>query len=559
MLINLHIDNYAIVESLNLELHNGLTIVTGETGAGKSVLIDSVGLALGDRADSSMIRSNCQRAEITADFDIRENDPAKKWLSSHELDLDNDCQLRRTISNDGRSRGYINGSPVPVQQLKELGNLLLDIHGQHAHQSLLKTGYQREILDEYANNKQLLESVSEQYKKWKSLNEEIEQLSASVKSGDDQIEFLKFQIRELEILDIGSLDIADLEKEQNRLANADTLIATCQTALNSLDNTDQSATNRINTTIRELSHLAKKDNQLQVIINLLENASIQINEAVSEIQHYLDTTELDPEKLNQVEKLLGTIHDAARKHHVHANELPGVLEQLNETLASLENIDARLAQLKDEIDTAATKYLDCAKKLSASRIKAAGKLDKLVSDKMNILGISGGSFKVCIEPNPDAKFSLHGLDTVRFTVTTNPGQPLKLLDKVASGGELSRISLAIQSILSQNVGIPTLIFDEVDSGIGGRVAEIVGQMLRTLSNKRQVVCITHLPQVASLGQQHLHVVKNISSTDSTAKILQLDNEQRYDEIARMLGGIEITEKTLAHAKDMIERAQQQLQ
>lgn len=556
MLTHIYIRDFAIVDQLDLELEHGLTVLTGETGTGKSILVEALGLALGDRADTGVIRHGSDRAEISAVFDLSQNQAATLWLNEHELDGDDECQLRRTIANDGKSKGFINGRPVQLQMLRELGDLLVDIHGQHEHQSLLKKDIQRKLLDEYANHGHLLNNVSSACQEWKSLHHEYEKLRQSVLTQDNQLELLRYQAQELQALNVTIPEIKKLEEDQRRLANADKLLETSSSALAMLEEDEQSIDATLTRITTNLQQLLQTDQQLSPVIDLLQTSAIQVREAATELRHHLNSLDLDPQQLNDIERRLGDIHDLARKHRVHPNELPGLYESLKQKLALIEGAEEHLEKLRAKIEAASKKYAAHASKLSGSRQNAAKKLAKQVSTNMQKLGMPGSNFSIRFEDSPEDSFPMHGKDRIEFMVSTHPSQPPAPLNKIASGGELSRISLAIQVITAHKADIPTLIFDEVDVGIGGRVAEIVGQKLRTLGKSHQILCVTHLPQVATHGHHHLQVTKSNSARTTHTMIQPLSGDKRNEEIARMLGGIEITAQTRAHAKEMMDRAQQ---
>ncbi|TDY02463.1 DNA repair protein RecN [Thiohalophilus thiocyanatoxydans] len=555
MLTHIHIWNFAIVEKLDLAMDSGLTVFTGETGAGKSILLDALGLALGDRADSAVIRHGAEKAEISVTFSTVDAPDAEAWLAERELASENECIIRRTISNSGPSKAFINGKPTPIQSLRELGEMLVDLHGQHEHQSLLKRDIQRQLLDDYAGHQGLLQQLREVYQRWQQHKSELDNLLKASDERDSRLELLRFQVNELEVLALGEQEPAELEQEHKRLANASRLLETSERVSQLLqDNEETNASQLLSQCSSELQQLADTDSQLQAIAELLDSALIQVREAGSELRHYLDALELDPGRLEWVEQRLADMHALARKHHVAVEELPGVLPQLQQQLDALEQADVQLDQLQKALQEAENEYRQLARQLSDGRQQAAGRLAEQVSQSMQTLGMEGGRFDVQLEPREDG-FSPNGLERVEFVVSANPGQPLRPLSRVASGGELSRISLAIQVITAQDTRIPTLIFDEVDVGIGGRVAEIVGLQLRELAGHRQVLCVTHLPQVAALGEHHFQVSKRAASDVTISEIAELTPEQRVDEVARMLGGIEITDQTLSHAKEMIDRAQ----
>ncbi|VAX13328.1 DNA repair protein RecN [hydrothermal vent metagenome] len=555
MLTHIHIWNFAIVEKLDLELEGGMTVLTGETGAGKSILLDALGLALGDRADSWVIRHGAEKAEISVTFNTSKTTAAEAWLKEHELASAEECIIRRTISTSG-SRAFINGKPCPITLLRELGGMLVDLHGQHEHHSLLRREVQQQLLDDYADHPALLRVVAQAFQQWQGLNQDMQELSLLRSERSSQIELLRYQISELDALNLGEGEADKLDAEHLRLANARQILESSDRILNSLEENDQTSVNALlSRSLSDLQSLITMDSSLESAAGLLDSASIQINEAITELRHYRDNLELDPQRLTDIEDRLASITDLCRKHQVPARELPAHFIHLQEELAKLEQADIRAGRLQQDIEQARAEYQSQARKLSQSRNKAAKKFSAQISERMQQLGMEGGRFEIALRPREEHDFSKQGQELVEFVVSANPGQPLKPLSKVASGGELSRISLAIQVISADLSRTPTLIFDEVDVGIGGRVAEIVGRQLRQLGSHQQIICVTHLPQVAALGQHHLQICKQAEAEHTSSKIQTLSEAQRIDEIARMLGGLKITEQTLNHAREMIEEAQ----
>jgi DNA repair protein RecN (Recombination protein N) len=558
MLTHIHIRDFAIVDEVDLDLHRGMTVLTGETGAGKSILLDALGLALGDRADSDLVRHGAERAEISVDFDVAGMNQVLAWLAERELDSDVQCQLRRTINSDGRSRGYINGSPVTLALMRELGEQLVDIHGQHEHQSLMRRDSQRQLLDDYARNGELLREAGQSYFKWRRLSDEFHNLSQADQDRSARQELLSFQVRELETLALEEGEYEALEEEYGRLSHSSQLLEACEFAVNALyENDEASVHSQLGTVENKLDHLRDYDPKLGEMAELISSAAIQVHEAASELRHHLDSLDLDPQRLQEIEQRLTVVHDLARKHHVDPESVHTLLPILSDELEGLENADQRLAKLEQEIQAASEEYLKAAKALSDSRTKAAGQLAKAVTANMQELGMKGGSFSIQLSPREAGDYSAHGMEQVEFMVSANPGQPTKPLGKVASGGELSRISLAIQVIVASVARIPSLIFDEVDVGIGGGIAEIVGRKLRTLGDHAQVLCVTHQPQVAALAHHHLQVSKQTAKGATHTQVEPLKEGERVVEVARMLGGVEITSQTLSHAKEMLDRSQEQ--
>jgi len=556
MLTHIHIRNFAIVEQLELDLHSGMTVLSGETGVGKSIMLDALGLALGDRADSGVVRHGSERAEISVGFDISRCPAAIDWLQERELNMDGECLIRRTLTKEGRSKGFINGQPLPLQSLRELGEMLVDIHGQHAHQALLRKEMQRATLDEYGQHGKLLEQVATGYRHWLQLQQQLEALRSKKSEREAKLELLRYQVDELTALNLQPDELQQLDQDHQRLANANRLIEASQQALYQLHEADQGALiGQLQSILSELEGLQGADNRLAPTVELLNSAVISLEEANSELRHYQDAVEADPSQLQELEQRLADIHDLARKHHCQAEQLPELLDTLQQELTAIEAADVKYGSLEGEIAKAAQHYTQSAEKLNAARQKAATKLETIVTDNLQKLSMAGSRLKIALTPLANGEFSAHGLERIEFLVSTNAGQPAQPLGKIASGGELSRISLAIQVITSASHGVLTIIFDEVDVGIGGGTAEIVGQMLRQLGGHSQVLCVTHQPQVASQGHQHLQVRKQSTKERTTTTITPLDRAQRIEEIARMLGGVKITEQTRAHAQEMLQHAQ----
>ena len=551
LLKHLHIRDFAVIEELDIPFNAGMTVFTGETGAGKSIMVGALGLVLGDRSDSNIVRAGCERTEITAIFDIEDQNEIQSVLKNQEIDCEDELILRRVIKKDGRSRAYVNGSSVPAQLLRSLGECMVDIHGQHAHQSLLKTDVQRDLLDEFGKHPQALNEVKDIWKIWNATETELQNLSGNNRDHDAQIELLQYQIEELQTLDPGESKFSEIEEEYGRLSNASRIREVCQEALEQLSENERSTQNQLGHHLNELRDIQKFDPSLTTVTELLNSASIQIGEASDELRHYLDKLELDPERLKAVENQLATFHDMARKHKIQPEALANHLLTLQNELDDLENSEARFKELMSLQKSSIENYGEAASKLSICRQHAAKKLSLDISKKLNDLGMPGGQFSIEINSIEKDMPSQNGMDKIDYLVSLNPGQSLQPLSKVASGGELSRISLAIQVTGSKDKGIPTLIFDEVDSGIGGGVAEIVGNLLHSLSDKRQIFCVTHLAQVASQGDHHMRVAKATHAGTTLTTVEELNDEERINEIARMSGGMKITKQTLAHAKEML--------
>jgi DNA repair protein RecN (Recombination protein N) len=548
MLRTLSIRDFVIVDTIELEFSAGFTVFTGETGAGKSILIDALTLALGGRGDASVVREGAARADITADFAVSEQ--AGAWLAAHEFALEEGgALLRRVIDNAGRSKAYINGVAATAAQLRELGDLLVDIHGQHAHQSLMKTEAQRVLLDGQAGADGEARAVSAAYKAWRALSKQLEEFEAHAANVLYERERLEWQVTELEKLAVKPGEWLEVSNEQSRLSHAASLLEGAQDALAVISEAeDHPILSQLSSLNQKLGKLADIDSGLQPIVDLIEPARIQLQEAVYALNDYLDRVDLDPSRLRTVEARMDAIHSAARKFRVTE-------EQLHEEHAKLAT---RLAQLADASDLEGLRkqeeklkagYTAEANKLSATRVKAAAALGEAVTKAMQELNMTGGRFEVALNPCEPAAY---GLEQVEFLVAGHAGVAARSLAKVASGGELARISLAISVITSHATTVPTLIFDEVDSGIGGGVAEVVGRLLRRLGQERQVLCVTHLPQVASQAGQHFQVAKGTLDNGKTAsRIDVLDSKSRVEEIARMLGGLEITATTRKHARELL--------
>ncbi len=553
MLKFLSIRDFVIVDSLELDFAQGFTALTGETGAGKSILIDALSLALGERGDAAAVRAGCDRAEISAEFDIADAPRLQEWLQEQGLEGDEGvCLLRRVMDNGGRSRGFINGRSATMQQLREAGEFLLDIHGQHEHQSLLRAGAQRDLLDGYAGLLDEAGAVGELFHAWQTLHRRRVELEQNAEAVAAERELLQFQRRELETLNFSAADWTELQAEHGRLSHAASLLETAQMGLDVLSEADTACLAQLNMLSTRVRDGLEFDPGLQDTLTMLESAQNELQEAVYALRHYQQRLDLDPERLREQEQRIGAIMEASRKYRVPPDGLP---EALGRIAARLEELggDADLEDLQRQEDAARASYLAAAKKLSAGRAKAADKLSQEITSAMQTLAMHG-SFAAALTPlkqGEDLEGNAYGLESVEFRVSTNPGSPMAGLAKVASGGELSRISLAIQVATSQVAGVPTLIFDEVDSGVGGRVAEIVGQLLKRLGKRHQVMCVTHLPQVAACADAQWLVSKRAHDGVTLSNIQALKPQERIEEIARMLGGAKITETTRKHAAEML--------
>lgn len=552
MLVHLSVHNYAIVEHLDLELACGMSVITGETGAGKSIMLDALGLTLGDRADSGVVRPGADKADILATFDLVDIPEARTWLAERDLDSDGPCILRRVITAEGRSRGYINGTPCPLGDLKALGELLIDIHSQHEHQSLLKTDTHRRLLDEYAGATDLARQVLLAAQRWRQTRQELERLSNSGDEQRAQHQLLSYQLEELDNLGLGENELELLEQEHKNLTNAEALFGICRQVIDHCSENDSgNVLNALTASLNRLTAVHNAPKALGEAATLIASAQIQVEEAVGELNRFLDNFDADPARLQQLEERLDTIYTLARKHRVHPTELAGLQQRLMEELENLNANDESIERLGEELAAYARHYQDKAGELSALRQQAASQLASAVEQEIQRLGMPGGRFSIELRANSSDDLQPQGLEQVELLVSANPGQPLKALAKVASGGELSRISLAIQVITAQTSRIPTLVFDEVDVGIGGPTAEIVGQLLRRLGERGQVLTVTHLPQVAAQGHHHLFVHKVRDSDATHTAVANLGKRERVEEVARMLGGIDLTKESLAHARKMV--------
>ena len=554
MLNQINIRDYAIVDELDLELQNGMTVVSGETGAGKSIMLDALGLTLGDRADSGAVRNGAERAEITASFDISNIPEARTWLQQQELDMDGDCILRRVITREGRSRCYINNRPSPIGAVRELSEHLIDIHGQHEHQRLLKKEHHRLLLDQYAGAGMQASKTQRTFNEWRKLDKKLRQFTEASDEQAARVQLLSYQIEELDQLSPTEGELQDLEQEQKQLANASEILHSGhQLMALATEGEGDNCLALLNQCLQLLGNMSDQQGIAQVS-EMLNSAHIQIEEAGSELRHYLDGVELNPERQMEVEERLSTLYDVARKHKVQPEELPRLHQELADELHGLQHSDEALEQLQQDVEQKLTQFRKEAEKLSAMRAKAARKLSKAVDEQLHNLGMLAANFTVQLSPYEADQLNAMGLEEVEFLISTNKGQQARQLAKIASGGELSRISLAIQVITAQTSSTPTLIFDEVDVGIGGAVAEVVGRLMRQLGERTQILCVTHQPQVASQGHQHLFVSKKARKQQTFTRINRLRTDERVQEVARMLGGIEITERSIEHAREMLNGA-----
>lgn len=558
MLTHLQIRDFAIIDAVELELRPGLTVLTGETGAGKSILVDALQLLAGGRAGAEVVRHGAERAEVSGTFDLsRAPRELKQWLEEQSVSIQGELQVRRVVGSDGRSRAYLNGQAVAVQLLREAGNILIDIHGQHEFQSLTRSAAQRELLDGYAALSTLTGQVGIAHRVWLELLNRTLDLETKARDRDAKLEFLRYQVQELQALQVKPGEIDALAEEHARLANRGRLAEGSQSALAQLyENENSSAHAGVSRALSTLRALAALDPKLAAVIPMLEEASIQVREAARELEHYRASLDLDAARQEEVERRLAAIEELARKHRVTPAVLPERVTLLRAELESLERAELDLAVLRRELAAALQGYREQAQELSGKRMAAARALARDISARMQTLGMAGGRFEADVTQNGNADPAQHGIDQIEFRVTANPGQPPRALAKVASGGELARLSLAVQVSCAQEEA-RCMIFDEVDAGIGGAIAEIIGRELRALGARGQVLCVTHLPQVASQAHHHLRVTKLTDGRTTRTTLTELSVDDRVEELARMLGGVEVSTKAREHARDMLGAAEPQ--
>lgn len=554
MLLQLSIRNFTLIDQLDIELDLGMTVISGETGAGKSILLDALGLTLGDRADADMIRTGTEKADISAHFSLAQIPAAQQWLRDNDFDDGADCILRRVVSSNGRSRAYINGQPVTAQQLRALGNLLIDIHGQHEHQRLLKKENHGDLVDLFGNLSELVKQTGSSFRAWQQQQQRLQTLSEQSEEQRAQLQLLRYQVEELDQLNLQPGELENLEQEQQQLGSAGEILSTGEWARQlTTEGEESSIRQQLNQVLQQLGQLQLNHADWNNIQELLNGSLIQIEEASAELEHFLSRVEVDPKRLQLVEERLTSCYQIARKHLCAPSELVDVHQQLSDQLANLDQGEGGLEALAAEVEEQHQHFLQQATKLSSARQQSASTLTDSVSQQLRLLGMPDCRFEINLTP---CRETANGLESIEFLISTNPGQPPKPLGKIASGGELSRISLAIQVATAQVSAMPVLAFDEVDVGIGGAIAEVVGKLLRELGDHSQILCVTHQPQVASCGHNHLHVQKQSDQQQSFSQIIKLNPDSRINEVARMLGGIEITQRSLDHAAEMLTSASQ---
>ena len=555
MLLSITINNYTLVDTLEIEFLGGTTAITGETGAGKSLILDALSMALGDRADSSTIRQGKDRAQITASFDISDLSEARQWLDIHDFSADNECILRRIYTTEGRSKGYINGQPCTMQQLQQLGDVLVDLHSQHEHQSLLRRNTHRKLLDEFNGSIELAEQVADDFQNWHRTAKQLHDLSERSDELNARRELLQFQVEELQEFNLEPSYLQQLELEQQNLANAEQIIQDSQKLLAISDQGETfNLRDGFNQSLSILSQLKHKPKALEEAEQLLQSGLIQVDEAVHCIEQHIDRFEVNPQRLQQIEDELGLIFQLARKHRVDSHQLGDKLNELVLELKQLTTGDQNLEALQQQVDQLADTYKKAATKLSLIRQQGAVKMSDDINQQLQQLSMEGADLLVKLTPLGETSFKSYGLEDIELVISTNPGQAHKPLAKVASGGELSRVSLAIQVVAAANSSIPTVVFDEVDVGIGGSTADIVGKLLKQLGSKGQVISVTHQPQVAAHAHQHYVVSKMTDNSSAESTIVHLNNTQRIEELARMLGGAKVTQQTLSHASELFDLA-----
>ena len=558
MLTHIQIRDFAIIDSIELELSHGLTVLTGETGAGKSILVDALLLAAGGRAGAEVVRHGSERAEVSATFAIEDNEPACLWLADQSIEHEGECILRRVVSADGRSRGYVNGQAMPVQSLRQLGEMLVEVHGQMEYQALVRRTEQRQLLDRSGEHLDLVESTADRWRALAVLREERDRVNASAQDRDARLELLRYHLSEFQGLDLKPGEFDELTQERNRLSQGGRLASGAQEITQLLrEAEDVNAEQAVSRALSLARNLREVDARLDPIAKTIDESLIALREAIAAIERYQSELDADPERQEWVEHRLAAIESTARKHRVQPDELIDLRGQLAAEFQRLETLEASVEQIQKRLDAAETEFMHACTALSKARSDAAHRLSEQISSLMQTLGMPGGVFEIAVRPLGKAEAGPHGADDIEFLVSANPGQPPRALAKVASGGELSRISLAIQVAAVQSNDASCLVFDEVDAGVGGGVAEIVGRQLRALGDHAQVLCVTHLPQVASQAHAHIKVTKLTDGRTTRTSLHPLSRDERVEEIARMLGGVDVTDKARQHAAEMLEMPNKQ--
>ncbi len=549
MLTQITLSNLITIESLQLDLSKGTTVITGESGVGKSILIDAIELALGARVTSDVVRPHQEKADICLSFDLTHLPEAKQWLKNYDLQSEtHECIIRRTIFRDGRSKSYINQMPTTLQPLRQLSDLLLNIHGQHEHQTLLRSDVQRSLLDSYASHEDMVSKIEHLFQSWNEIHKEITDLKSKESERASRVDYLSFQLNELEALELtqGEFELLDLEHKQ--LAHAEELLQNINLTLSSLSE------NQLSKGLHALENVQKVDPKIAAWVENFKTILIQLSELEDDLNRYVESVEIDPEKFQQTELRLSTLFNLARKHKIDPPELYHFQQKLSKELQDLTHSNDKISALTLKINKIKEDYTQLADQLSKSREKAAKKLEKQITPLIQSLSLPHGKFHIRLDPLDKNQLHSHGAEKIIFEIQTNPDQPLLPLAKIASGGELSRMSLAIHISTAKQQTIPVLIFDEIDVGVSGQTAAMIGKLLRQLGETFQILCVTHVPQVASLGHQHLNVQKTVKNGTTYTTIATLSAKEKVKEIARMLGGAEITPKTLAHAEEMLEGA-----
>jgi len=555
MLKSIFIKNFAIIDELELDFYDGMSVLTGETGAGKSIIIDALNLALGNRADRSVARLQNENVEVVATLENKNSKEAENWLKEHDLDDGDECVLRRVINKDGKSKAYINNSPSSVTALRALGNLFVDVYGQHEHQSLMRIDMQRQLLDGFANTNKRLEKLATIFRLWQSLKNQLRIAESNQTDSLAKLELLRYQFQELQELNLQSDEYEEINEKFTRLNNSKELNENSMRISQQLaGDGDNSIYDNLSTLISDAEKYAAIDENLTEPLETLRSIHIQTKEVATSLRNYSEKISSDPKELNILEDRITAIEEISRKHKIKPNKLVSMHASIKNELDGLESNHEDPEKIKVSIKEAEQVYRSTAKKISSARKKAANELNERITESMQALGMQGGRFHIKIEPKKSTELTLNGLDEIQFLVNTNPGQSLRALNKVASGGELSRLSLAIQMATSNNLEIATLIFDEVDTGVGGATAEIVGKHLRKLGNNAQVFCVTHLPQVAAQSHHHYKVNKFEKNESIATEINHLSEEDRIEELARMLGGVELTKNTQEHAKELLRQS-----